>query len=277
MSLPGSQYFQFPADLKTVITEIKKWRAVYVSVDLGNGGVTDLVLLLLPGRRLLVGRRNFGGSIIECLEDLTYMLVDAQDGTNELKLTRGDSPYIIPSLMMMFTQIECDTFKTPQPTPSLVPASSSRPYISLSDTTLLETSIEKLVEETAQQDIIEFEVACKAIQNDNNSEAENDDIHEGDMNVYIVVVTRRFTVGDIRTFEGERYISLPVNDGFCAVICGVGSWAWKMKGSCYPVDDHYLIEKLSLWNLQGSPAEIRNLCKVFRALVPAFGHTTTSH
>ncbi len=258
MSLLGSKYFTFPADLDNVITEIKKGHAVYVNVDLGNGTVTDLVLMLLPDRRFLVGRRNYGGCIVECIDDLTYMLIDAQNGTNELKLQRADSAYLIPSLLVMFTQIGGDVHKERKPVPYFM-APTSRPHISLFETPdLFDINIKNLVKHAAEQNVIEFEVACNALGNDDNSAAENHEIYDGDMNVYIVVVSRRFALGDVHTYQ--------VNDGFCAVICDVGSWAWKSKESCYPVDDHYLIEKLSLWNMQGSPVEIQNLCTILRAL-----------
>ncbi len=245
MSRPPQTYFQFPLHLLSVIKEIEKGPALHFNVE-HTDGVSELLLLALPRGRFLIGRKNHGAIIIEKMEDLCE-LFNTPSGENDLNCTRGDSLYIIPPMMMIYSKIGDHWRTTNDDTNKL-------PVIPLG--VFADWNVQHLVEdESRDKNIIDFRV--------------NGAVGKG----LTVVVTRKWATGEIFPVSPEisafenSHVHWSARKGFCAVICGVGCWAWNGGA----VDDNYMDEKLSLYRMRGmgySPVETTNLLKVFRALVP---------
>lgn len=244
MSRPPQTYFQFPLHLDSVIREIENGQALHFNVD-HTDGVSELILLALPRGRFLIGRRNHGAIVIERMEDLCE-LFNTPSGENDLSCTRGDSLYLIPPMMMIFSKIgDHWRMKSDDDIDNL-------PLLPLNIPNA-PAYLQHLLSETRDKNIIEFRV--------------NGAVGKG----LTVVVTRTWATGEIFPVSPEisafenSHVHWSPKKGFCVAICGVGCWVWNGGA----VDDHYMDEKLSLYRMRSmgySLVETTNLLKVLRAL-----------
>lgn len=250
--------------LNHITNEFAQGNALYFNFDMGNGGVSDLFLIPLTRRRLLVGRRSCGGMLFNNIQELLD-LHKTPSGNNDLHIALGDSLYLGPLLIalcspQMFT--DCYSFLP------VIPLDGSAFYPLLN----------QLIENRSKMSspVIEFSVSYRK---------ENMNEQPFFHSVFFVPSWKAPTLyryvpkrddsedDDNQTEEdesdNEEMCFWYKRRGFGMIITGIGAWTYEggMK-----IRNDYIYEKLSLYRTELSVdcEAMHNLIKIIRAMTSFF-------
>lgn len=241
--------------LSHIKDEFSQGSVLYFNFDMGNGGETELFLVPLTRRRLLVGRRYCGGMIFNNEQDFLD-LHKTPSGKNDLHTSLGDTRYL--SLLLctlcspqMFT--DCFTFSP------VIPLDGSAFYPlfnqlkenrSKNSSQIAECSISYRKEKMSEQPIkhsVFFVPLWKAP-------------------TLYRYVPKPDDSEDDDSEDNEEMCFWYKRRGFGMIITGIGAWTYE---GGLNIRDDYIYEKLSLYRTELSVESepILNLMKIIRAMV----------